>query len=130
MTVQQPSVRDQATSALARHAWPDAHGLLAAADARGELAPDELELLAQAAWWMGMLPAAIDARERAYAAATKSGDVVTAVIAAITLGRDNLYRGTYSVANAWLNRAERLRSTPRKGLVMGGWRRRARSTPR
>ena len=119
MTVQPPSVRDQATSALARHAWRDARDLLAAADVRGELAPDELELLAQAAWWMGMLPAAIDARERAYAAATKSGDTETAVTAAITLGRDNLNRSAYSVANAWLNRAERLLEHAEEGPAQG-----------
>src|SRR5205823_13898754 len=74
----------------------------------GQLTPPDLETLAQAAWWTGQLPVAIDARERAYAAATKSGDVQTAVVAAINLGTDNMLRHAYPVADAWLNRAERL----------------------
>ena len=55
-----------------------------------------------------MLPAAIDARERAYAEATKTGDHIAAVTAAIELGRDNLFRNALSVGEAWLNRAARL----------------------
>jgi class 3 adenylate cyclase len=107
-TIQEPSLHDRATAALAQHAWHEAYDLLADADARGDLAPDELELLAQAAWWIGRLPAAIDARERAYAAAVKIGDTTTAVTAAISLGQDNLFRSAHDVANAWLNRAEHL----------------------
>jgi class 3 adenylate cyclase len=103
-----PSVRERANQALQRHAWRDAYDLLADADARGLLAPLDLETFAQAAWWTGQLPVAIDARERAYAAATKAGDFAAAVIAAINLGTDNLLRHAYPVADAWLNRAERM----------------------
>ena len=97
-----------AQAALDRHEWRQAYDALAAADDRGELSPHELELLAQSAWWLGMLPAAIDARERAYAAATRTGDLNAAVSAAIELGRDNLFRNALSVGEAWLNRAARL----------------------
>ena len=97
-----------AQAALDRHEWRQAYDALAAADDRGELSPNELELLAQSAWWLGMLPAAIDARERAYAAATRTGDHNAAVTAAIELGRDNLFRNALSVGEAWLNRAARL----------------------
>jgi class 3 adenylate cyclase len=103
-----PSLPERARAALERHAWREAYDLLADADGRGELAPMDLELLAQAAWWIGQLPVAIDVRERAYAAATKTGDAQAAVIAAINLGTDNILRHAYPVADAWLNRAERL----------------------
>ncbi len=99
---------DAATAALDRHDWRAAYDALADADGRGELTPHELELFAQSAWWLGMLPVAIDARERAYAAATKAGDVVAAVTAAINLARDNLFRNGLTVASAWLSRAARL----------------------
>ena len=99
---------DNARQALARHAWQEAYDILSRAGDAAPLPPDELELLAQAAWWVGRLPEAIEARERAYAAAMKSGDTVAALTAAIGLGRDNLFRNAPSVANAWLNRAERL----------------------
>ncbi|MGH8872228.1 MAG: adenylate/guanylate cyclase domain-containing protein [Acidimicrobiia bacterium] len=99
---------EEARAALGRHAWREAFDLLSKADAESELSPDGLELLAQSAWWVGQLPVSIEARERAYAAAMKIGDNASAVLAAIRLGNDNLLRNARSVANAWLNRAERL----------------------
>lgn len=111
MTVTADSERspiDAARAALARHEWRAALDDLTAMDARGDLAADGLELLAEAAWWTGQLPAAIEARERAYAAAMKTDDVALAAMAAISLARDNLFRLAIPVAGAWLKRAERL----------------------
>jgi class 3 adenylate cyclase len=102
------SLLERASAAMQQHAWREAYDLLALADARGQLRPAELETLAQAAWWTGQLPVAIDARERAYAAATKAGDMEAAVQAAISLGTDNLLRHAYPTADGWMNRAERL----------------------
>jgi class 3 adenylate cyclase len=104
-----PSLADRAKSALDRHAWREAFELLAEADADADstLTPDELELYAQAAWWEGKMPVAIEARERAYAAAAKAGRADQAVITAILLAHDNLMKNAHSVATAWLNRAER-----------------------
>src|SRR5439155_15562106 len=97
-----PSLADKAKTALHRHAWEEAFGLLSEADARGELGPSELELLAQSAWWVGQLPVAIGARERAYAALMKAGDKPMATVEAVRLGHDHLLKGVLSVANAWL----------------------------
>ena len=97
-----------ARQALARHAWAEAYELLRAADARGELVPGDLDLLAEAAWWTGHLPEAIEIRERAYGAATRAGDSVVAAVSAVNLAKDNLLRNDLTVATAWLNRAERL----------------------
>lgn len=82
--------------------------MLSKADAVGDLAPSELELLAQAAWWVGRLPIAIEARERAYAGAMRLGQTADAAVAAVSLGRDNLLRNDLAVSNAWLNRAQKL----------------------
>jgi class 3 adenylate cyclase len=101
------SIGDRARDALGRHAWSEAYELLLEADAGGSLAPDELQLLADASWWVGKLPDAIEARERAYAGYVKAGDPVMAAAAAAALGQENLLRGTYPVAAAWLNRAYR-----------------------
>lgn len=62
--VLEPSLADKAKTALGRHAWREAFDLLAESDAKGQLSPEELELLAQASWWTGQLPVAIEARER------------------------------------------------------------------
>lgn len=102
------SLVERATAALGRHEWRAAFDALSHADKAGGLAAKELELLAQAAWWTGQLPVAIEARERAYAAAVKADDIPSAVISAISLGRDNLFRMAAPIASAWLKRAERL----------------------
>ncbi len=98
---------DRAKSALDRHSWQEAYDLLAEADASTTLTPDELELYAQAAWWVGKMPIAIAARERAYAAETKAGRFDRAVQTAILLAHDNLMKNAHSVATAWMSRAER-----------------------
>ncbi|HET7646621.1 MAG TPA: adenylate/guanylate cyclase domain-containing protein [Candidatus Limnocylindria bacterium] len=102
------SLAESARSALGRHAWREAYDLLADADRDGSLGAEELELLAEAAWWLGMLPTAIEVRERAYASAIKGGETEMAVIVAVWLARDHLFRNALSVASAWLSRADRL----------------------
>jgi class 3 adenylate cyclase len=114
-----PSIADKARNALGRHEWREAFDLLSEADAKAALAPAELELLAQAAWWVGRLPDAIDARERAYAASVKAGDMQQAVIEAIQLGHDNLLRMAHPVASAWLTRAEHLLAGTEENLGHG-----------
>jgi class 3 adenylate cyclase len=99
---------EAARAALARHEWRSAFEMLSAADENGSLAPADLELLAEAAWWTGQLPVAIELRERAYAAALKAGDGQTAVVVAIRLARDHLFRLANPLAEAWLNRAEKM----------------------
>jgi class 3 adenylate cyclase len=107
-TVPDSVVGQRARDALDHHRWREAYDLLAEADAREALAAPELTLLADAAWWVGQLPAAIEAHERAYGSAVRGGDIETAVNAALSLARENLMRNSHSVASGWLNRAERL----------------------
>ncbi|HEX5578752.1 MAG TPA: adenylate/guanylate cyclase domain-containing protein [Candidatus Limnocylindria bacterium] len=97
-----------ARSALDRHEWRQALDLLSAADARGELDATGLQLLATSAWWSGRFADAIEGHERAYAAAIKAQDPEHAVSAALDLAVGNLQRMAIGVANAWLNRAERI----------------------
>jgi class 3 adenylate cyclase len=119
----QASLVDTARLALANHEWRSAFDGLAAADAEQSLAPEGLELLAEAAWWTGQLPVAIEARERAFAGALKAGDIQTAVVAAINLARDSVFRLAMPVAEAWIKRAERmlegLPENPGHGWVAG-----------
>ena len=103
-----PSLADKAHTALQRHEWRAAYELLTEADATTELTADELELLAQATWWVGKLPDAIEARERAYASASKTGNMQLATQLAILLARDNAFRNNDAMSAAWLARAERM----------------------
>jgi class 3 adenylate cyclase len=94
--------------AVARRAWPEAHEALGAADASGPLAPEDLELLAKASWWVGKQNASIEARERAYALYIERGDRQRAAFTALTLRREHAAKLQGSVAKGWLNRAEEL----------------------
>jgi hypothetical protein len=97
-----------ARAALDRHDWQTALELLTAADEAGELEADGLRLLAGAEWWSGRFSAAIESRERAYAAAIKAQDYEAAVTNALDLAVANLQRMSLGIAGAWANRAEKL----------------------
>ena len=105
--VVEPSLVEQGKAALGRHEWREAYDLMSAGDGRGEVTGADLELFAQASWWIGRLPEAIEIRERAFAAAVTSGDDRGAVLEAISLARDNTFRMNESLSTAWLNRAAR-----------------------
>ena len=102
------SLVDAARAALGRHEWRSAFDGLSAADATETLTPEALELLAEAAWWTGQLPVAVDARERAFAGARKAGDLPTAVLVALNLARDSIFRLAIPGAQAWIKRAEQM----------------------
>ena len=98
----------QGRDALVRHAWGEALERFTEADAVGALTPAELNEYATAAWWNGRLAQAIEIRERAYGAASRANQLDVAVMLALELARDNVYRTSDPLAAAWLQRAERL----------------------
>jgi DNA-binding CsgD family transcriptional regulator len=72
-----------------------------------ELAPEELEALADAAWWTSRVDEAIAARQKAYAAYAAAGNGPRAAYSAWFLFWDHVFRGEEAVASGWLRRAER-----------------------
>ncbi|HET7600354.1 MAG TPA: LuxR C-terminal-related transcriptional regulator [Gemmatimonadales bacterium] len=99
---------DSARAALARGAWAEARDLFRASLAGGET-PEALDGLATAAWWLQELPAAFDARERAYRLYRERGNDRAAAGMAVWLANDyGDIRGEMAVANGWLQRAHRL----------------------
>jgi class 3 adenylate cyclase len=115
----EPSLAEAARAALARHDWRAAYELLTDADRAGRLAADELDLLGDAAWWVGRLPEAIEVKERAYAAFVKAGRPLEAATDAIVLGQYNLTRNALAEAAGWLGRAERLAANEPEGRLHG-----------
>jgi class 3 adenylate cyclase len=96
-----------ARAAAAGQAWRAAYVAYAEVD-RQELTAADLETYAEAAWWSGKLDAAIDLRERAYAAFTADGDERSAARMALALSWDYEGRGAFAVSSGWLATAERL----------------------
>jgi class 3 adenylate cyclase len=95
-------------NAVERRAWPEAYEALHPAYISGGLDADDLELFADAAWWVGRPAEAIEAWERAYGKHVARGEKLRAALVAITLRRQYTAKLAKSVAQGWLNRAERL----------------------
>jgi class 3 adenylate cyclase len=107
----QPDVADSLEAgrdAVARNAWREAFDLLGAADASRGLPPEDLEHLAEAAFWSGRLPACIDAYERAYAAYLEQRNQRRAGVVALELAREYQHKLAHSIAAGWFNRAKSL----------------------
>ena len=94
--------------AARRRAWRDAYELLGKANEDGSLGAEDLEQLAEAAWWTSHLDEAIDLRERAYAAYVEAGEPRRAALLAMMISSDHGKKGSGSVAGGWLARAARL----------------------
>jgi len=121
MTGSDTTYRDLETGrdAAARRAWPSAYDALSSADAAGDLEPEDLEILAKAAWWTGRPADSIDARERAYALYIQRGDERKAAFTALTLRRELITKGEGSLAAGWLKRAEELLEAEPESVAHG-----------
>lgn len=103
--------------AVKRHAWAEALEAFAAADREGGLAPEDLELMGDAAWWAGRPDEATDPLERAFAAFVKSGQPTQAAGVAFVLTYMAFRRQAASVGSGWLARAAGLlESEPESGM--------------
>ena len=93
--------------AFERSDWHEAFDALSAAEAAGALSPEDLERLADAAWWIGKSEECIKMRERVYTLYLASGDAQRAAAVAIAVAEDYFHKLARSVAHGWLQRAER-----------------------
>lgn len=91
--------------AIARHAWREAFDLLGAADRERELAPGDLDTLAEAAWWIGRMRDCIAARERAHAGYVAAADMRRAAMMSISLADHHTDVAEMPMAMAWMQRA-------------------------
>lgn len=98
---------EPARVAFARASWREAYDGLSAADAAGKLEAEDLERLAEAAWWLSEGTASVRARERAYRQYVQRGEPRAAAWVALALAEDHFHRLARSVGHGWLRRAER-----------------------
>jgi DNA-binding NarL/FixJ family response regulator len=94
--------------ALAAGHWEQARDAFAAAVDVTD-APDALDGLSRALWWLRDGRGAVVIRERAYAGFRRDGQLARAARVALWLSREHaLVFGNTAAANGWLSRAERL----------------------
>jgi class 3 adenylate cyclase len=96
----------QGREAAARGAWQEAYDLLA--PAARTLTGEDLEALANAAFWTGKLDEAIEFREQAHAAFVAEGDKKRAAMLAVIISRDYLMKFDVAVSRGWFAKARRL----------------------
>lgn len=110
---------ERARRAAASYAWAEAFELFGAADAEAPLDPDDLDSMADAAWWIGKMRHCIALRERAHAAYLKQGNNRRAARVAIELADHHSDLLEPSVASAWLQRASKLLESEPEGAEHG-----------
>lgn len=110
---------EAARDAVSRWAWREAFELYAAADAAEPLGPDDLNSMAECAWWIGKMRHCIALRERAHAAYLKDGNPRRAAFVAVDLSDHHGDLGELSDAEVWINKASRLLETQPEGAEHG-----------
>lgn len=102
------SALERGRDAYASRAWVDAHALFQQADESEPLAPQDLTLLATAAYMLGRDDEWVAAHERAHHLHLEAGDAEAAARAAFWIGLSLALRGELGPAEGWLGRAQRL----------------------
>jgi class 3 adenylate cyclase len=108
-----------AREAVAAQEWDRGFELFEEADASIRLSPEDLEAMAEAAWWAMRADDAIDAFERAYAGYVEAHDNLRAAHVALTLDREHGAKLAGSVATSWFNRAQRILESEPEGPEHG-----------
>jgi tetratricopeptide (TPR) repeat protein len=108
-----------AREAVSRYSWREAFDLFAAADAAEPLGPDDLDRLAECAWWIGKMRHCIALRQRAHAAYLKADDVRRAARMAVELADHYGDLGEMADATAWIQKATRMLEDLPEGLEHG-----------
>jgi ATP/maltotriose-dependent transcriptional regulator MalT len=99
---------ERGRDAFERNDWQAAHDVLAPMAGDPSADPDAIELLAEAAWWLGRLDECIELRERAFARREADGACRRAARVATLLYYDQCWQARRGVAGGWLARARRL----------------------
>lgn len=110
---------ERARQALAAHDWDDAYEAFARASFGEEIVGEDLERLAEAAWWTAHPKECIDALERAYAAYSREGNQPRAAYVALKLADQWSERLQSAQATGWFQRAVRLLEGQPQGVEHG-----------
>ncbi|MGH3695156.1 MAG: BTAD domain-containing putative transcriptional regulator [Pseudonocardiaceae bacterium] len=97
-----------ARAALAAYNWQCAFDLLSGADQMTPLAGEDLDGLAEAAYWLGRYREALPLRQRACDAHLRVGDHRRAAVSAVILTIWHTGFQRFAVASGWFQRAQRL----------------------
>ena len=106
-----PDVADllaRARASYARRDWPDAYRGLTTAREQSALATEDLQALADAAWWLGLINETLTISEECHQHFLKEGRPLRAAMSALDIGFGWLLRGEIALGSGWVSRARRL----------------------
>ena len=118
-TLLEPAAIDRARKALQDHTWDQAYEAFVEADRAQALGAEDLELLADAAWWSAHPKDKVDALERAYALYSAGGDRRRAALVAVKLANHCADHRETALQKGWIRRAERLLDGLPEGVEHG-----------
>ncbi|MFN2526991.1 MAG: LuxR C-terminal-related transcriptional regulator [Actinomycetota bacterium] len=109
----------KAREAVAAYDWPTAYEILSNTRPEDSLGGDDLDGLADAAWWLGHLDESIAARQQAFESYTSSGNTERAALAALSVSLHLGDKGDEALAAGWRARAHRLAAEVPDSLAKG-----------
>jgi DNA-binding NarL/FixJ family response regulator len=110
---------EEARAAHREHRYDATYRALSAAGEQGPLSREDLQLLAEAAWWLGLVRECLRLTEQLHHRYIEAGDVDRAAAQAIELGAMLAMRGEYALASGWLGRTRRLLADRPVGFAHG-----------
>ncbi|MDQ3663951.1 MAG: hypothetical protein M3353_04735, partial [Actinomycetota bacterium] len=110
---------DQARRAYRAGNFDVAYGRLHAAREKAGLGSEDLDLLADAAWWLGMSSETVAITEEVHRRFLGEGMVERAAMNALGLGFTWIMRGEPAIGAGWLSRARRLLAPEPPGVPHG-----------
>jgi len=102
------AVSPEIQAAYDRADWQEAYRALHTLADELELSPEEMEMLAPSAMWIGEFEESVQTREKTYAMYAKSGRNAAAARVALDLVADYMQKSAGAVARGWHRRADRL----------------------
>src|SRR5205807_728494 len=112
---------ERGRAAHAGRAWEHARVSLVRADSERPLGADDLELLATAAYMVGLMDDFLDVLERAHHGHVPAGKPLRATRCAFFLGVNLAMRGDMGHAAGWFSRAQRLVEREGRDCVESGY---------
>jgi DNA-binding CsgD family transcriptional regulator len=120
VTADEADALETARAYMAVGAWEEALDAVRAVTAAPDGAEaDRLDIVADAAWWLGRLDDCIDAREKAYAQYEAQGDRRRAGQCAVWLWEHHQIKARPAIAGGWLRRARRALETDTESIEYG-----------
>jgi DNA-binding CsgD family transcriptional regulator len=100
--------RAEGRSAYARRDWAGAYGVLSGLRRDHDLDGDDLSVLGDAAWWLGLIRESLEACEASHERFLAEGRVDRAAMVALEAGFNWTLRGEPEIGAGWISRARRL----------------------